>query len=70
MVDSSDGWFCAGIFLKDDSLDATMNLPSNFKLRKKKKKNVVKCFRLFVRIDFSIAAKRIAAYLAARNNTR
>lgn len=67
MVDSSDGWFCAGIFLKDDNLDATMNLPSNFKLRKKKK--VVKRFRLFVHIDFSIAAKRIAAYLAARNNT-
>ena len=31
-IDSSDGWFRVGVFLMDDSLDITMNLPSNFKI--------------------------------------
>ena len=34
MVDSSDGWFCAGGFLMDGSLDIVMNFPSYFKIWK------------------------------------
>lgn len=31
-VDSSDGLFCAGVFLLDDGLDTTVNLLDNFNI--------------------------------------